>query len=185
MCSASSEPSVQRVRREPRRSADPHDALTGAPLDPTARCVRVRSDAASDKVRRAGYRERAGERVRPAPPRLHTHETEGEAGLEYSLFFGQYLAAALDEWRREGTREVAEWWTSAYGLARVASRLGEYLKPDDALRTLTAVLAVCRDHEEPSAVAQRVGQSYDWLGKKAQFCLTLAHTRRLPPFRHS
>ena len=160
-----------------RRSADPHDALTGAPLDPErALLYRARGGGSSDHARRAGYRERSGERVIPAPPRLHTHETEGAVGLAYSLFFGQYLALALDAWRREGVREVSAWWTSDYGIARVARRLRDkFPKVGVAQATLDAVLAVCRDHEDPAAVAERLGQTYDWLGKQARYCVYLAH----------
>ena len=160
-----------------RRSADPHDALTGGPPDPErALLYRARGGGSSDHTRRAGYRERSGERVIPAPPKLHTHETEGAVGLAYSLFFGQYLAVALDAWRRDGVREASEWWTSDYGIARVARRLRDKFPKDGvAQATLDAVLAVCRDHDDPAAVAERVGQTYDWLGKQARFCVYLAH----------
>ncbi len=158
--------------------ATPRDVFTGAPIE--AGTIHHPVDLSDgDKVMAPRYLEREGERVRPAPAILHRHEMDGEAGLAYSLFFGQYLAAALDEvkadWRREGAREAHEWWTSAYGVKMVHTRMRDLYSETDAATIVEAVLSVCRDHEDPGAVADRMGRAYDWLGRKANLCMKLAH----------
>ena len=166
-------------------------ALTGVPVQPGDAVMIVGLDAAHPVVERVRYLRTRQTRVEPtgdvisAPVTLHRHTTEG-VGLEYAVMMAKYLSAALDAKQQREHLAMLAWWNDEYGVRRVYNGLYGHLEQryaseraaEEAQHILLVVVTCHREQASPAVMAERFGETPEWVYRKVDWCMKLAHHHR-------
>ncbi len=163
-------------RPTPRRTLPHRDALTGAPLTPSTRCV-LRMPASS---RPAVHADHTGDAVISLPTRIDTHAPSPGGhlgGKRWSPEFARYIAPVLPLDIAERYLEQREWWRVPYGLDRVRQAFYARYGATRGEQGLQAALARLRNRQDYAVIAATFQRSPGWVKTHRDFAERIALRR--------